>query len=268
VAHSLWKRSNVTITPPSSGNACPSGMKMKRSWTNFPSLISGMHLFPVDHVLERRHADAAIGFEQAFARLAQLHIRIDHAFDGIDDLVLAESRPHDLAHARIFRARSAELDLVEFDALLVDAENADVTGMMMPAGIDAAAHLDLDLTEVVLAFEIGEAFLDRNRNRTRIRQIAIVQAGAADDVGNEPRIRRAEVQRLQPREHRGQVFLAHMREHEVLLVAHAHFGETEIVHDLRYAIHLVGADVARRHADVLERDRGDGIAARAMRRDV
>ena len=40
------------------------------------SLISGMpHLFPIGDVLERLHADAAIGVQEAFARLALLQDR-------------------------------------------------------------------------------------------------------------------------------------------------------------------------------------------------
>ena len=71
--------------------------------------------------------------------------------------MLAEAGAHDVADAGIFRARAAELELVEFHALLVDAQNADMAGMMMAAGIDAAGNLDLELADIVLAVEIGEA---------------------------------------------------------------------------------------------------------------
>ena len=83
---------------------------------------------------------------------AQREIGIDHALDRTGDLVGAERRTQDLADAGILRAGAAELELVIFHALLVDAEDADMAGMMMAAGIDAAGNLDLQLADVVLAF--------------------------------------------------------------------------------------------------------------------
>ena len=56
-----------------------------------------------------------------------------------------------LPEADILRARSAEQQLVILGALLVDAQDADVAGMMMAAGVDAAADLELQLAEVALA---------------------------------------------------------------------------------------------------------------------
>jgi hypothetical protein len=69
-----------------------------------------------------------------------------------------EARPHDLADRDIFRSRSAERDLVIFDALLVDAEDADMPGMVMPAGVDAAGDLELQFANIALAGQIGKAF--------------------------------------------------------------------------------------------------------------
>src|SRR5207248_161436 len=101
--------------------------------TNAPFLMSG-----IDALLERLMAEAADGIEETFAGLSLLEIDVDDLFDRIDDLVLAECGAQDLADARIFRARAAELQLVIFDALLVDAENADMSRVMMAAGIDTA----------------------------------------------------------------------------------------------------------------------------------
>ena len=77
-------------------------------------------------------------------------------FDRIDDLMLAESRAQDFADARVFRARAAELQLVKFDAFLVDAEHADMARVVMAAGIDAAGNLDLQLADFALARDVGE----------------------------------------------------------------------------------------------------------------
>src|SRR5690348_14492512 len=102
-----------------------------------PNLMSGIELIQVGHVLERLHADAAIGVEEAFAVLAQHEIGLHDALDGGADLVLAEAGTHDVADAGIFGAGAAELELVIFHALLIDAQDADMTGMMMATSIDA-----------------------------------------------------------------------------------------------------------------------------------
>ena len=45
---------------------------------------------------------------------------------------------------------------------------------------------------------------------------------------------------LQPREDRRQVLLAHMRQHQILLMADADFAEAELVHQVGERIHLLG----------------------------
>src|SRR3569832_1209340 len=227
-SRSFWNRASDTIAPPLSGNAASSATvaNVSSAVTGLPpsTRMSGIHLFLIGDVLERLHADAAIGVEEALARLAHFQIVVHHPLHHVRDLMLAEARPHDVADARVFRARAAELELVVLHALLVDAQDADMARMMMPAGIDAAADLDLQLTDLLLPHDIGELLGDvlRNRDRARIGEVAVVQPRARDDVGDQPRIRRGEVQRLQPGKDRRQVALAHMRQHQILLVADAH----------------------------------------------
>ena len=62
------------------------------------------------------------------------------------------------------------------DPLLVDAENADIGGMMMAAGVDAARNLELELAQLLLPIDIGEALCDllRNGDRARIGEAAII----------------------------------------------------------------------------------------------
>src|ERR1700733_6063509 len=196
-----------------------------------PFLISFMRVFPsgvllsyverpsgIGALLERFEADAAHGIEEAFAAFAFFEIGVDHALNRIDDLMLAEAGTQDFADGGVFRAGAAQLQLVEFDAFLVDAENADVSGVMMAAGIDAAGNLDLEFADVALVFEIGEALRKalRNGDRTRIGEIAIIEAGTRDDVGDEPRIGGREPELCKPRINRGQILLAHMRQNEIL----------------------------------------------------
>jgi len=50
-------------------------------------------------------------------------------------------------------SRTAERHLIEFRALLLDAENADMADMMMATGIDAAGNLQLQLADLALALQ-------------------------------------------------------------------------------------------------------------------
>src|SRR5205085_10193709 len=101
-------------------------------------------------------ADAAVSIDEALARLAQLAVTLHRALDGIDDAVLVEAGAGDLGLADVFGAGAAEQQLIVLDALAVDAEDADVAGVVVAAGLDAARDLDLELAHVELALEIGE----------------------------------------------------------------------------------------------------------------
>ena len=68
----------------------------------------------------------------------------------------AKPGPEDRADRGVLGGRAAERDLVEFLALLVDAEDADVADMVVAAGIDAARDLDLELADLVLLRRVGE----------------------------------------------------------------------------------------------------------------
>ena len=79
------------------------------------------------------------------------------------------------------------VNLVELSAFLVDAENADIAGVVMPAGIDAARHIETQRPDLLLALRVFEALGDLlgDRDRAGIGEIAIVEAGAADHVAQE-----------------------------------------------------------------------------------
>src|SRR5438128_2053251 len=80
-SRSFLKRMSETIAPPSAGNGASSFMATKGSAMTAPALMSGIELVQIGHVLERLHADAAIGVEEAFAVLAQHQIGLHHALD-------------------------------------------------------------------------------------------------------------------------------------------------------------------------------------------
>ena len=117
-------------------------------------------------------------------------IGVDDRLDGVGDLVRAEAAADDLADRGVLVGRAAERDLIELGALLLDAENADMADMVVAAGVDAAGNLQLQLADVALPLQRGEALGDvlRDDDRAGIGQRAIVEAGAGDDVGDQVRV--------------------------------------------------------------------------------
>src|SRR5262245_45509783 len=97
----------------------------------------------IDGLLEGRLAEAPVGGEERFVGAgAQLQVPCHHLLHRIDDAVRIEARAGDGGQGRILRARAAEQELVVLLAALLDAQDADVADVMMPAGIDAAGDLD------------------------------------------------------------------------------------------------------------------------------
>ena len=117
---------------------------------------------------------------------AQLEVGGDHLLDRIDDAVGAEAGAGDGGQGRVLRAGAAEQELIVLLAALLDAEDADVADVVVAAGVDAAGDLDLEVADRVLAR--GEALGDalRDRDRAGVGERAVVEAGAGDDVGDEP----------------------------------------------------------------------------------
>ena len=103
----------------------------------------------IDPILERLGADAPVGFDEALAVDARVQISGDQGVDRLDHLVGGDSRAEDRAECGVAEIDvAAEADLVELDAVLIDAEDADVADMMMASGIDAARDLEREIAEV------------------------------------------------------------------------------------------------------------------------
>src|SRR3569623_2111704 len=164
----VWSRNASSVTAGSSWAS--SSRKRSRS--------------PIDRLLERIEAEPAIGVDEAFAVLTRAEIDVGHLFDRVDDAVLVEAGAGDAAEAGILRARAAEQQLVVLGALTIDAEDASVAGMVMAAGVDAAADLELQLAQFALAPVIGEARGDllRDRDRAGIGEAAIIETGLSDEI--------------------------------------------------------------------------------------
>src|SRR5258705_1039957 len=163
---------------------------MKLSSARRPALTS------IEAFLERLRADTAIGVKETLAAVPKVLIGVDDVLDRIHDPFAIKAWSENLAERGVLRARTAQQDLVILHAFAVDAQNADMADMVMAAGIDAARDLDLQFAQIVLAFEIGKALgnLRRDRNRAGIGQVAIIQARAGDDVGDQPIIRRRQIE--------------------------------------------------------------------------
>ena len=89
-----------------------------------------------------------------------------------------------------------DLDLIPLGAVLIDAEDADVADVVVAARVHAARDVEVELADVVQVIQVVEALLDRlgHGNGLRIGQRTEVAAGAGDDVGEQPDVRRREAQ--------------------------------------------------------------------------
>ena len=160
--------------------------------------------------------------------------------------------------------------MVIFGALLVDAEDADVPGMVMPAGIDAAADLELQFAQIALAILIGEARRDLlcDRDRAGIGEAAIIETGAGGDVADQVEIGRCQTRRVERLPHRIQVRLAHVRQHDVLRVGHPQFVEAVAFGEIGHQVDLLGSGVAGDATGGLQADRDDRITGLLVRGGV
>ncbi len=131
------------------------------------------------------------------------------------------------AKLRVFVGLAPERDLIKLLAVLLDAENADVADMMMPAGIDAAGNVDVQAAEITRQLEFVEAPGDflRDRDRARIGETAIVETGTRDNVADQPDIRDGKADRIERAVKFRQIALRDMRQNEILLVADADLAD-------------------------------------------
>src|SRR6478735_6816174 len=260
---SLRKRSAGTRMSPLSGSGVSTASLTKLSSAIFPPLTSG-----INALLEGVDAEALYGVhEQLFGPLAQRQIGFHDVLDDIGHLVELDAGADQIAERGTLVGAPADGDLVDLLAVLLDAENADMTDMVMAAGVDAAGDVDVQPADQIGQLMIGEAprqFL-RDRDRARIGQRAIVETRAGDDVGDQIDVRRRQPELVDRLPQRRQVALGDMRQSEVLLVADADLAERISVGEIGERIHLLGGGIARRRADRLQRDRDDGIALDLVR---
>src|SRR4051794_22337395 len=257
------KRSAGTRMSPPSGSGVSTASLTKLSSAIFPPLTSG-----INALLEGFDAEALYGVhEQLFGPLSQGQISFHDVLDDVGDLVELDAGADQIAERGALVGAAADGDLVDLLAVLLDAEDADVTDMVMAAGVDAAGDVDVQPADQIGQLVIGEAprqFL-RDRDRARIGQRAVVEPRAGDDVGDQIDVRRRETELVERLPQRRQVALGNVRQSEVLLVADADLPEGISVGEIGERIHLLGGGIARRRADRLQRDRDNGIALDLVR---
>ena len=120
--------------------------------------------------LERGEAKTAIGLQKRLGRVAaQIEVGHDNAFDRRNDLICRKTRACAFTDLGILGPITTQRDLVVFYARAVEAQNADVANMVVPASVDAARDFNLQWPDFVLKFEgvkVGRDLL-RDGDRTR-----------------------------------------------------------------------------------------------------
>src|SRR4029077_12656844 len=149
----------------------------------------------------------------------------DDLLDHVGDLPVRHGRPQQCAELRPLIGTTAEGDLVEFLAVFLDAQNADVADVMMAAGVDAARDIDMQPAKVAGEIEIAEPTgqLLGDRYGAGIGEAAVVEPRASDDVGNQTDIRGRDPDGIERTPQLGKIALRHMGEYQVLLMADPDF---------------------------------------------
>src|SRR5580658_4544320 len=188
VSASAKNRFADTMTGTRSGTGASSATRTKRSSTIWPFSTSGIDALP-----ERLDAGALDRVdEQLVGPLPQFEIGRGDVLDHVGDLRIGHGRADQRAKRGVLVGLAAKRDLIKLLAVLLDAENADMADMVMPAGIDAAGNVDVQPAEVARQVAVAEAARDflRDRDRTRIGEAAVIEARAGDDVGHQVDVQR------------------------------------------------------------------------------
>src|SRR3546814_16832344 len=101
-----WKDSSVTV-----GSCVASSSRKERKST-------------INSLLERLHADAPVGVEEALSLLPPPLVDVGRFFDVLDNAVFIEAGPTDLAQAWALRSGSAAAELKIFGYFAVHPHNS------------------------------------------------------------------------------------------------------------------------------------------------
>src|ERR1700724_1656325 len=123
--------------------------------------------------------------------------------------------------------------------------------MVMPAGIDAARNVDLELANFLRPRAIAEPLRNAlgDGNRAGGRETAIIEAWAGDDVSYEASVRCRETLARKPIENLGQISERDMRQHEILFMGNADLVLRKPLGEICDLFHGLGTGIAWNAAD-------------------
>src|SRR3990170_8847690 len=96
----------------------------------------------IESLLEGLSPHAPPGIEEGLSVAALGEVSVDDGVDRLGHRLGAEAGADDGADGSVVLGVAAERDLVKLGAFLVDAQDADIAGMVMAAGVDAARHVE------------------------------------------------------------------------------------------------------------------------------
>src|SRR5690349_3800426 len=143
-ARSASRRACHTASGTTAGPAGISAPSSRTTTVASSAIVPRLMSRGIDALLERLDADATHGVDEALVVVADVDVGFDEAGDDVGHLACRERRPDHLAERRVLALRAADRNLVPLRAVLVDAEHADVTDVMLAAGIHAAGHVEID----------------------------------------------------------------------------------------------------------------------------
>src|SRR3990170_485875 len=157
--------------------------------------------------------------------------------DGVDRLrhrLGTEARADDGADGSVVLGVAAERDLVKLGAFLVDAQDADIAGMVMAASVDAARHIEPERADQLLPRRIFEALGDLlgDGDRAGIGEIAVIEPRAADHVAQQVVIAGGKPVGGENVVERGHLGGRHMRQYQVLRVVRARLAPAEALGEI------------------------------------
>ena len=134
--------------------------------------------------------------------------------------------------------------------------------VVVAAGVDAAADVQIDFTQVMQLVHVLVALGDGlgNRDGPGIRQGAKIASGAGNHVAEQSNVGTAKARRSCGMPERGQLLAADPGQQQVLVVADPGFAGGKLVGQFCRLLELLGVGVARRLAQTLERQGHDAQA--------
>ena len=212
----------------------------------------GGHAHGVGGGFEGLDTHTLVGVDEGLALVAVGAVGVEQGFDHVGHFGGGKRWANDFAGHGFARQAcavgAAEGDLVPLLAVFVDAEHADVAAVVVAAGVDATADVQVDFTQIVQLVEVLVAGHQRvgDGQRAGVGQVAEVAAGAGDHVAEQTDVGLGQPQATGFAPQLGQLVATHPGQQQVLLVGHAGFAGRETVGQIGCALQLFGVGVAGR----------------------